>query len=537
MPNLVESDPHPETVAPSQQDNAHFSASGIARSVFSNWFGMAANLLVAFFMSPFVVYRLGNTEYGIWTLVLQLTGYMGVVDVGLRSALIRFISRFHAQKDNDSLSALFSTTMIVYSALAAACFGVGCLMAAFALPFLHIPKDLMGESRITLVVAAMILGTDFIFATYQAALGGLSRWDLRNGVAVGVMFLRTVLSVIALLLGYGLVSLAVIQLGSSMIGHGFEVALVRRLLPNLRISTRNWRKSILRPVLSHSGNSFLISLGQTINYGVDSVVIAVFLPVAQVTLYAIGMRLVQQLRIVINGSALIVAPLASELDAQGRHDEVGQLLVRGTKYTLLIGFLGTVSLLCIGPDFIRVWMGVQYGPSSGLILRIMVVSQFIALTEMMATHLLYGLGKHRINVYCTLAEAVINLGASIVLAKRYGIYGVAAGTTVAAVLVKGTVFPMLFLRVLKVDWREYLRFGIFPNILPTLGFAAGSLAMHDLVPIHNWPTFFLSTAAGLALFAPAAWFTTIDDTERERLRGAVRKFLPRRSAAITPAGG
>jgi O-antigen/teichoic acid export membrane protein len=81
---------------------------------------MGANLLVAFFMSPFVVYRLGNTEYGIWTLVLQLTGYMGVVDVGLRSALIRFISRFHSQKDDDSLNALFSTTMIVYSALAAA---------------------------------------------------------------------------------------------------------------------------------------------------------------------------------------------------------------------------------------------------------------------------------------------------------------------------------------------------------------------------------------------------------------------------------
>jgi O-antigen/teichoic acid export membrane protein len=532
---MVESGPNPETEVPPQEENAHFSASGIARSVFSNWFGMAANLLVAFFMSPFVVYRLGNTAYGIWTLVLQLTGYMGVVDVGLRSALIRFISRFHSQKDDDSLNALFSTTMVLYSGLAAACFGLGCLMAAFALPYLHIPRDMMGESRITLVVASLILGTDFIFATYQAALGGLSRWDLRNGVAVGVMLLRTVLSVIALLMGYGLVSLAVIQLGSSMIGHGFEVALVRRLLPNLKIALSNWRRSILGPVISHSGNSFLISVGQTINYGVDSVVIAVFLPVAQVTLYAIGMRLVQQLRIVINGTALIVAPLASELDAKGRHDEVGQLLIRGTKYTLLMGFLGTVALLCIGPDFIRVWMGVEFGPSSGLILRIMAASQFVALTEMMATHLLYGLGKHRINVYCTLAEAVINLGASILLAKRYGIYGVAAGTTVASVLVKGTVFPMLFLRVLKVDWRDYLRFAILPNILPTLGFAVGSLAMHDLVPIHNWPTFFLSTAAGLALFLPAAWFSAIDESERERLRGFVRRFLARRRAAATPA--
>jgi hypothetical protein len=94
---------------------------------------------------------------------------------------------------------------------------------------------------------------------------------------------------------------------------------------------------------------------------------------------------------------------------------------------------------------------------------------------------------------------------------------------------------MLFLRVLKVDWRDYLRFAILPNILPTLGFAVGSLAMHDLVPIHNWPTFFLSTAAGLALFLPAAWFSAIDESERERLRGFVRRFLARRRAAATPA--
>jgi hypothetical protein len=59
--------------------------------------------------------------------------------------------------------------------------------------------------------------------------------------------------------------------------------------------------------------------------------------------------------------------------------------------------------------------------------------------------------------------------------------------------------------------------------------------MHDLVPIHNWPTFFLSTAAGLALFLPAAWFSAIDESERERLRGFVRRFLARRRAAATPA--
>jgi hypothetical protein len=61
--------------------------------------------------------------------------------------------------------------------------------------------------------------------------------------------------------------------------------------------------------------------------------------------------------------------------------------------------------------------------------------------------------------------------------------------------------------------------------------------MHDFVPIHNWPTFFLSSAAGLALWAPLAWFTAIDDAERDRLRGLIRKVLPGSNAAITSAGG
>src|SRR5271155_6016002 len=88
-----------------------FSRLHIAKSVLSNWSGLTVNVLVAFWMLPFVVHRLGDTAYGIWALVLQLTGYLGVVDSGLRSALVRYISRFHAQKDETGLNRLLSSTI------------------------------------------------------------------------------------------------------------------------------------------------------------------------------------------------------------------------------------------------------------------------------------------------------------------------------------------------------------------------------------------------------------------------------------------
>ena len=54
-----------------------------ARNLFANWVGYGANLLVMFFMSPFVVHTLGDGTYGLWSLLMSITGYLGLVDVGV----------------------------------------------------------------------------------------------------------------------------------------------------------------------------------------------------------------------------------------------------------------------------------------------------------------------------------------------------------------------------------------------------------------------------------------------------------------------
>jgi len=54
------------------------------RNVAANWGGFAFSILVTFFLSPFVVRHLGNGSYGVWTLIGSLTGYLGLLDMGVR---------------------------------------------------------------------------------------------------------------------------------------------------------------------------------------------------------------------------------------------------------------------------------------------------------------------------------------------------------------------------------------------------------------------------------------------------------------------
>ena len=503
----------------------HSPLSGIARSVLSNWFGLAANLGISFFMAPFIVHKLGDSAYGIWALMLQLTGYMGVVDVGLRSALVRFVSRLRAQNDQEGLNLLLSSTLQLYSVFAVLCLSGGAILGFFALPHLHVPPNLLLTARNTLLLASVILASDFVFASFQGTLAGLSRWDLRNLVSTGVLILRAMLIVVVLRRGYGLVALALVQLFASFTGHIMEVFLVHRLLPGLRISFVMLQKKFLQPIFSHSAYSMLIGLGVGINYEVDSIVIAAFLPVREITFYVIGFNLIKYLRDLINASSMIVAPLASHLDAQGHSQGVGELLTRGSKYTLLLSYLGCAALLCLGTDFIRLWMGDSYALRSGKVVIILTVGLFFSLTENIGGHLLFGLGKHRLNVWCTLGEAALNLVASLILVRYFGIYGVAAGTGLAALIVRGWFFPNAALKIFHVRWRDYLASSVLPTILPTLAFCAGTLAIRHFIPVRGYLTLLLVAVGGTLVYLPFLLFLGLDAGERRQLRNRLDVFL------------
>ena len=54
----------------------------VFRNVVANWASYVVTAVVGFLLAPLLLHRLGNTGYGLWTLVLSLTGYFGLLDLG-----------------------------------------------------------------------------------------------------------------------------------------------------------------------------------------------------------------------------------------------------------------------------------------------------------------------------------------------------------------------------------------------------------------------------------------------------------------------
>ena len=101
------------------------------RNLMINWFGHGANLAVMFFLSPFIIHSLGKVDYGVWSLLVAVTGYMGLMDVGIRASTGRFVI-FHAGRDEHDLvnetiqNALgFFTALVMVLVIAAGVLGGG----------------------------------------------------------------------------------------------------------------------------------------------------------------------------------------------------------------------------------------------------------------------------------------------------------------------------------------------------------------------------------------------------------------------------
>lgn len=74
----------------------------ILKNVGSSWTALGINVIVGVFLSPFILHRLGDAAFGIWVLIFSITGYYGLFDLGIRSSIVRYVSKYTATGDRES---------------------------------------------------------------------------------------------------------------------------------------------------------------------------------------------------------------------------------------------------------------------------------------------------------------------------------------------------------------------------------------------------------------------------------------------------
>ncbi len=171
------------------------TSSKLLKNVFSNWAGFVFNVVIAFFLSPFVVRSLGNTYYGIWVIMMQFTGYLGILELGVRSSIVKYVAEYAAKEEKTKLNQIVSSAFSIYLLIALFSILVSLALAVLFPYFLNVEQASLFVVRIIVIITGITVAQGFVFNTFYGILMGLQRYDLFTRVSIVSSIVRAILIV------------------------------------------------------------------------------------------------------------------------------------------------------------------------------------------------------------------------------------------------------------------------------------------------------------------------------------------------------
>lgn len=491
------------------------------RSVVANWAGLGVNAFLSLVLTPILVRGLGSLYFGMFMLVASVLDSCWLLDFGMRTAMFRFLARYRGSGEREELDRTFASGMVI-AFCSAGLILLATLAAVFLLPrfFAVAPAD-RPIFRALLLLSGGAVAAAFLSQILGTYLCAFRRFDFYNLNSAASGILRAVLIVVALRLRGGVLAVAAITLGCSLLSLLTASRLVRIADPALAFSLRAISRARIRELLGFSGNAFLGTLGDQLRFFIDSVVIGRVLGIAYITPFVIPGRLMVLFRELGLSLASPLAGAMSEVAGRKDNDALRSNFLRATRLCLLLSLFVGLLLLVNGAALIRLWVGPGYASSYRLML-VLLAGYFLMLAQQPSVDLFLAQGRHRLRGWWNLGEGFANLALSVYWGMRYGLVGIALGTAAPMIFVQLFVQPWYAMRTIELPPLRYLREALLRPVLVAamvLGIC-GALRPWQ----HRYSVGWLLFSAGwqAILYLALAWRLALTATEREQLAKRLR---------------
>ncbi|WP_218933432.1 lipopolysaccharide biosynthesis protein [Rubripirellula lacrimiformis] len=467
----------------------------VVRNLASSWVGFASQLVVTFFLTPFVIGALGTEAYGVWLLLQATVGYYGLVDMGLRAGLTQSITRRIAAGDIDAVRGHLGAAVPMLACLGLLVTVIGGALGWVLPRAVEMAPAVQSGLWIVILVQAVSVGLQMPFAPYGAVLVGLQRYDIANGLAVVTRLLSAGLTYLALVNGGGLLALSVVLLISNVIDSVIRSRLAIYLLPGIRGVVPKLNRSELSELSNVGVWNFLIHISRRLICFSDALVIGVLFSAAAVVPFGIASALVEYGDRIIVMSVRILFPTMVQLKADGNREHLRDLYIGATR----IIFATSIAIVIVGATwitpFLLLWLGggaeteAIRAQAPALFLALGIAFAFVGL-QRAGIQLILADGQLKRLAFFLFAEAALNLVLSLVCGRWLGVIGVAIGTAIPAAIMGFGYHLPLHCKVLGIRYSRLLaELAVRPVIFGMLLLGAMQLMTQVTAAPATWPAF------------------------------------------------
>jgi O-antigen/teichoic acid export membrane protein len=404
-------------------------------------------------------------EYSAWVLILQCSAYINLLDLGMQTAVGKFVAEYEAVGDRTASSRVLSNSFVILcmSALVGA---LTVATVAWRVPqlFRQMPTALTGELRQGILVVGLSTVLALPFGVFLAAFTGLQKYGFPTALAVTSKFVSSA-ALAALVLMHGkLVQLAWLM-GicnvSTAAGQlwGWRKYAIDRVGFAFKLIDR---ETALR-LAKYGGVLSIWTVATLLISGLDVVIVGHY-DYKDTGYYGIATAATNFLLVVISSVFGPLLPAVSSMQSEKTPSQIGEVVIKVTRYCVLLLCLLGLPLFFGAFPLLKFWVGYSYALQSAPFLQILVLGNVIRMMGYPYALVVVGSGKQRLATIAAVAEAIVNVIVSIYLVQRIGAVGVAVGTCVGALVSLGvhlTVSMRMTMFTILLSRRRFVLEAVF----------------------------------------------------------------------------
>ncbi|MCK4626048.1 MAG: oligosaccharide flippase family protein [Phycisphaerae bacterium] len=497
-----------------------------ARNLAANWIGYGTNLVLTLVLSWFAFRLLGDIRYGVWSLMVSLTGYLGMVDLGLRPALYRHFNWYLGRHEPNKVNEVLCTSVSFFVVAVAVLFVAGIVLGAlFGHIFPKTPAEFLPEVRIAVVVVAVNIGFSMIAAVFGALLETHERYDLHNVLTVTVTVIRTGGTILALTLGFGLIGMALAGIVSTILACLGGYLISKRIFKEMRIRRSSVSRSMFGELIRFGIPCFFSGLGIRMIMYTSGLLIAWFIDMPSVGYYSLAMMLMEYGRTLVDKGRTVFTPEIQQSIARGDLAGLQYFVPLVTRVTMGFNVLIIVGIMFFGHEFLGLFYGSAVGATGKEVLIILGIAYLSVSASRPSVAALIGAGRVKLLAVVVLCEAVINVGliTLFVGVVGMGLRGVAIGTMIPMFLLSGVLITLIGARQIQLNPITFV-LRTAGRWIPAAGlFGVACFLLGRLSGVPSWGWFFGKVGIAVVAYVPVFWLLILPDDQKSRLLEKVRK--------------
>lgn len=475
------------------------------------------NTLYGLFVTPYIIDCLGDAEYGVYKTISALTASLMILDLGIGSTVMRYVSKYKASGQQDRIPNFIAMMLIQAAILCIGILAVGIVLFAL-LPTIYaktFSDTQISQAQVLFSILILNMALHVIQNTVNGVITGSNRFIFGNGVKLARLAMRILLITLLLTFFKNAIVIALVDLGLTVLFLLIESAYALFAL-KVRVRFTHWDRSLFFESGKYTLLMFLTSIVAQVNNNLDNVIIGALSGAEFVTVYSMGLLIFAMYENLSTSVSGVMLPTVSNLlEQDNAHEKIVRLIVQAGRVQFSLLGAAVIGFACLGKEFLRLWLGEGFEDVYIITLILMIPSLFelcvnVCLSVLRAKNMLT---FRTVTLICT---TVLNAIITVVSVSFWSYIGAAIGTAVSFVVGSLIIMNVYYKKKLNLPMLKiYGR--IFHKIWICLALSGGVLFLSSRFISGSILAFLLNVLIFLAVYAATMLLFGLERSELKHI--------------------